>query len=58
MTVLRRDLVVGGDEGAVARGGLEAGPKGVDKVVMVDRDGDRGTVEVVKDDHKEEEDEA
>ena len=58
MTVLRRDLVVGGDEGAVARGGLEARPKGVDKVVMVDRDGDRGTVEVVKDDHKEEENEA
>ena len=34
MTVLRRDLVVGGDEGAVARGGPEAGPKGVDKVLQ------------------------
>ena len=50
MAVLRWDLVVGGDKGAAAVGIAQVGPGVCKEMVMVDRDGCRTAVEVMKDD--------
>ena len=58
MAVLRGDLVVGSDEGAAAVGIAQVGPWVCKEMVVVDREGNRAAVEVVKDHQEKEKEEA
>ena len=58
VAVLRGDLVVGGDEGAAAVGIAQVGPWVCQEMVVVDREGNRAAVEVVKDGEKNQKQEA
>ena len=52
MAVLRRDLVVGGDQGAGAVDLDQVGPWRGKEVMVVDWDGSRAAVEMVKKDQE------